>query len=156
MPRIFCRFFIYTKLVENCIKSTVFGRKNKNLCHTTVYLERLLFLIQCLFIPVSAGVQGTCDKQQPPPAPGETAQPGPSPNPAQRSGVQQHEQQQHRQRFRHRPHVAPGKATTNSNFGVFRGVINHSFSGDCVKKPLLGRFLFSYVPSSQPHLGLGP
>jgi hypothetical protein len=27
-------------LVENCIKSTVFGRKNENLCHSTVRLDR--------------------------------------------------------------------------------------------------------------------
>ena len=104
-------------------------------CHLFLYLERLLFLIQCLFIPVSAGVQGTRDKQQPPPAPGETAQPGPSPNPAQRSRVQQHEQQQHRQRFRHRPHVAPGKATTNSNFGGVFGEKSFFFWGVCQKKP---------------------
>jgi len=32
----FADFFYYTELVENCIKTTVFGRKNKNLCHTIV------------------------------------------------------------------------------------------------------------------------
>ena len=43
MPRFFCKFFIFTELVENCIKSTVFGRKNKNLCHATEYYSKMRY-----------------------------------------------------------------------------------------------------------------
>ena len=32
----FLLIFYYSKLAENCMKSTVFGRKNENLCHLTV------------------------------------------------------------------------------------------------------------------------
>ena len=33
---VFADFLIYAKLVEKYTKRTVLGRKNKNLCHTTV------------------------------------------------------------------------------------------------------------------------
>ena len=33
---IFLLIFHYSKLAENCMKSTVYGRKNENLCHLTV------------------------------------------------------------------------------------------------------------------------
>ena len=37
----FLLIFYYSKLADNCMKSTVFGRKNENLCHLTVPVERL-------------------------------------------------------------------------------------------------------------------
>ena len=42
MPRIFCWFFIYLESVEHYIKSTVFWRKNENLCHSTVFTNMVL------------------------------------------------------------------------------------------------------------------
>ena len=35
-PEFFTDFFNYSKSAENCTKSTVYGRKNENLCHLTV------------------------------------------------------------------------------------------------------------------------